>query len=106
MSARGLVGSLSAVAPPSGGREDFSQIGPTEMGFQKIKEGLWVGRQITWTLKRSEPRRAPPAKESQEAVSKAMLAMCPLILNLTSLDSPSARSWGKRTNLGLLAQTR
>lgn len=31
------------MAPPSGGREDFSQMGPTEMGFWKIKRRV-VGR--------------------------------------------------------------
>lgn len=73
---------------------------------RRLKEGLWVGRQTTWTVQWSEPRRAPPAKASQEAVGKVVLATCPLILNFTGLDSSSARSWSKRTNLGLLAPPR
>lgn len=56
-------------------------------------------------MKWSEPRRALPAKVSQKAVN-TRLAICPLILKLTDPYSSSARSWGKRANLGLLAQPR
>lgn len=59
---------------------------------------------ITWSLTGSEPRKVLPAKVSQEPDSKARLATCPLILNLIGPYSSSARSWGRRDDLGLLAQ--
>lgn len=76
---------------------------------RKVKKRRVVGRKTNNfdpLTKRSEPRRAPPAKASQEPVSKARLAMCPLILNLAGPHSCSARSWGRRADLGLLAQPR
>lgn len=91
---RGLVGSLSAVALPGGGREK----GPTERSCQK-KGKLWVGR---LSQNGNEPRRALPAKASREPISKARLAMCPLDLNFIGPFSSFTGSCGRRTNLGLL----
>lgn len=68
------MASFSAVAPTSGGRENFSQTNrngfPEERVVGRMK--IHLDSLMNW----SEPGKAPPAKVSQEPISKARLAVC------------------------------